>query len=58
MGNQPKQYYYGGKLEEVLRLEAQGKVYHRLLEKEICLLAFSRIEHAAFARLTLFSARN
>jgi ubiquinone/menaquinone biosynthesis C-methylase UbiE len=38
MGNQPKQYSYGGKLEEVLRLEAQGKVYHRLLEKEIDLL--------------------
>jgi ubiquinone/menaquinone biosynthesis C-methylase UbiE len=38
MGNQPKQYSYGGKLEEVLRLEAQGKVYHSLLEKEIDLL--------------------
>ena len=38
MGNLPKQYSYGGKREEVLRLEAQGRVYSRLLEKEIDLL--------------------
>ena len=35
MGHQPKQYSYGGKLEEVFRLEAQGRVYSGLLEKEI-----------------------
>lgn len=39
MGNQPKKYSYGGKPEEVLRLEAQGRVYGRLLEKEIELLS-------------------
>jgi ubiquinone/menaquinone biosynthesis C-methylase UbiE len=39
LGNQPKQYSYAGKPEEVLRLEAQGRVYGRLLEKEIELLS-------------------
>jgi ubiquinone/menaquinone biosynthesis C-methylase UbiE len=39
LGNQPKKYSYGGKPEEVLRLEAQGRVYGRLLEKEIELLS-------------------
>ena len=39
VGNQPKKYSYGGKPEEVLRLEAQGRVYGRLLEKEIELLS-------------------
>jgi ubiquinone/menaquinone biosynthesis C-methylase UbiE len=39
LGNQTKKYSYGGKPEEVLRLEAQGRVYGRLLEKEIELLS-------------------
>jgi ubiquinone/menaquinone biosynthesis C-methylase UbiE len=34
----PKKYSHAGKIEEVARLEAQGKVYSRLLEKEIDLL--------------------
>ena len=39
LSNQPKKYSYGGKPEEALRLEAQGTVYGRLLEKEIELLS-------------------
>ena len=39
LGYHPKKYSYGGKPEEVLRLEAQGRVYSRLLEKEIGLLS-------------------
>jgi ubiquinone/menaquinone biosynthesis C-methylase UbiE len=39
LSNQPKKYSYGGKPEEVLRLEAQGRAYGRLLEKEIELLS-------------------
>lgn len=38
MDNKPKKYSHAGKLEEVARLEAQGRVYGRLLEKEIALL--------------------
>jgi len=39
LSNGPKQYSFGGKSEEVLRLEAQGRVYGRLLKKEIELLS-------------------
>ena len=35
LGNQPKHYSYGGKPEEVLRLETQGRAYRNLLDKEI-----------------------
>ena len=35
MDNPPKHYSYGGKPEEVLRLETQGRAYRNLIEKEI-----------------------
>ena len=38
MGDKPRKYSHAGKIEEVARLEAQGKVYSRLLEKEMDLL--------------------
>jgi ubiquinone/menaquinone biosynthesis C-methylase UbiE len=38
LGNQPKKYSFGGKPEEVRRLEGQGRAYSRLLDKEIELL--------------------
>jgi SAM-dependent methyltransferase len=39
LDNQPKPYSYGGKPEEALRLEVQGRVYSRLIENEIALLS-------------------
>ena len=38
LDDKPKKYAFAGKIEEVARLETQGKVYGRLLEKEIDLL--------------------
>jgi ubiquinone/menaquinone biosynthesis C-methylase UbiE len=35
LSNQPKKYSFGGKPEEVQRLEAQGRAYGRLLDKEM-----------------------
>jgi len=38
LNSKPKEYGYGGRLEEVVRLEAQGKALSKILEKEFEIL--------------------